>query len=405
MSTNDLAIHVEDLGKQYQIGSPVRYQTLRDSVSNWFSRKSNGEKNTIWAVRNLSFSIRQGEVMGIVGRNGAGKSTLLKLLARITRPTEGRAIVRGRMGSLLEVGTGFHTELNGRENVYLNGALLGMTRAEIYRKFDQIVDFAGVEAFLDTPVKHYSTGMFMRLAFAVAAHLEPEILVIDEVLAVGDAAFQRRCLGKIDDVARSGRTVLFVSHNMGAVSRLCSTGICLDRGQIVYSGQTRDVIEHYHALNRNPDTAEDGERRFGGGEVRFHDVASEQTSYRPEEEKVIRFRLRRLDPRVRFICLSCLVKDEKGTVLAQCDSRLVGPEVDLEQVTAGRFVLRGPWLKPGDYWVDLVAGISSVGVLDRFERACRLTVVPSLPYPGAAPPECIAYGAVLADFEWELDRS
>ena len=204
------------------------------------------EEDIIWALRDVSFEVNEGEVVGIIGRNGAGKSTLLKILSRITEPTSGRAVIRGRVSSLLEVGTGFHPELTGRENIYMNGTILGMTKKEIDRKFDEIVDFSGVEKFLDTPIKRYSSGMQVRLAFAVAAHLEPEILIIDEVLAVGDAEFQRKCLGKMHDVATTGRTVLFVSHNMAAVEALCKRGIELCRGGLLLDGKTTDVIAHYH---------------------------------------------------------------------------------------------------------------------------------------------------------------
>ena len=203
------------------------------------------EPNTIWALRNISFTVQQGEILGIIGRNGAGKSTLLKILSRITEPTEGKAIIRGRTSSLLEVGTGFHPELTGRENVYLNGAILGMRRSEIARKFDEIVAFSEIEKFIDTPVKRYSSGMYVRLAFAVAAHLEPEILLVDEVLAVGDAEFQKKCLGKMGDVAKEGRTVLFVSHNMQAVSQLCNRAILLQKGSIWLEGVPTNIINEY----------------------------------------------------------------------------------------------------------------------------------------------------------------
>ncbi|MBI3951593.1 MAG: ABC transporter ATP-binding protein, partial [Acidobacteria bacterium] len=218
--------------------------------SHWGNPQSairNPNSGTIWALRDVSFEIKQGEVVGIIGRNGAGKSTLLKILSRITEPTEGYAEIHGRVGSLLEVGTGFHPELTGRENIYLNGAILGMKRTEIERKFDEIVAFAEVEKFIDTPVKHYSSGMYLRLAFAVAAHLEPEILLVDEVLAVGDAAFQKKCLGKMEDIGAQGRTVLFVSHNMPAVSRLCRRAILLDEGSVLRDGASHQVISAYLA--------------------------------------------------------------------------------------------------------------------------------------------------------------
>lgn len=247
-------VRVENLSKQYSIGTrEAAYDTLRESIVQAMrtpldrlrGRNGKGNSETIWALKNISFEIAAGEVVGIIGRNGAGKSTLLKVLSRITEPTTGRAELYGRVASLLEVGTGFHPELTGRENVYLNGAILGMQKTEIDRKFDQIVAFAELERFLDMPVKHYSSGMYMRLAFAVASHLEPEILIVDEVLAVGDAAFQKKCLGKMGDVASEGRTVLFVSHNMAAVKSLCGRTIWLDGGQIVEAGETGRVVLDY----------------------------------------------------------------------------------------------------------------------------------------------------------------
>jgi len=248
----ETAIRVEHLSKRYRIGGPqTSYKTLRETLvsavsapSRWLKRGSDGPR-TFWALDDVSFEIGQGEAVGIIGRNGAGKSTLLKILSRITRPTRGRAELFGRVSALLEVGTGFHGELTGRENVFLNGAILGMRRQEIMRKFDQIVDFAGIEQFLDTPVKYYSSGMYVRLAFAVAAHLEPEILVVDEVLAVGDAEFQKKCLNKMGTAAREGRTVLFVSHNMSAIQDLCENAFWLDRGRVVFSGNAKATVAAY----------------------------------------------------------------------------------------------------------------------------------------------------------------
>jgi len=298
---DDIAISVEGLSKSYLIGHQgargERYQTLRDTLARGvrdFGRKAmdmargrqiveGSEVEEFWALRDVSFEIRRGEVVGVIGRNGAGKSTLLKILSRITEPTQGRVRIRGRVASLLEVGTGFHPELTGRENIFLNGAVLGMSRAEIRRKFDEIVAFSEVEKFIDTPVKRYSSGMYVRLAFAVAAHLEPEILVVDEVLAVGDAEFQRKCLGKMSQVAGEGRTVLFVSHNMPSVQRLCSSGLVLSHGSVVARGTAADAIEHYtrtvEALAQQ-DLATRPDRRGAGGvrvvDVTLHDMAGAQ---------------------------------------------------------------------------------------------------------------------------------
>jgi lipopolysaccharide transport system ATP-binding protein len=246
------AVRVEDLGKRYRLGGAAGgYRTLRDSLVSRLGRRRPGvaedPKETIWALRHVSFEVQHGQVLGIIGRNGAGKTTLLKILSRVTEPTEGFAEIRGRVGSLLEVGTGFHPELTGRENIYLNGAILGMKRVEIGHKFDEIVSFAEVERFVDTPIKHYSSGMNLRLAFSVAAHLEPEILVVDEVLAVGDAEFQRKCLGKMGDVARQGRTVLFVSHDMSAILRLTEEALLLEGGQIALRAPSQKAVDIYLA--------------------------------------------------------------------------------------------------------------------------------------------------------------
>jgi lipopolysaccharide transport system ATP-binding protein len=252
---NDLAVRVQSLGKQFRIGLGKKrpYKTLRESLvgaagvpfrfaSRLAHRSSAPSAEYFWALKDVSFEVRAGEIVGMIGPNGAGKSTLLKILSQITEPTEGYADIHGRVGSLLEVGTGFHGELTGRENVYLNGAILGMKRAEITRKFDAIVAFAEVEKFIDTPVKHYSSGMYLRLAFAVAAHLDPEILIVDEVLAVGDASFQKKCLNKMQDVGREGRTVLFVSHDMAAITRLCERAILLDGGRVHRDGPATEVV-------------------------------------------------------------------------------------------------------------------------------------------------------------------
>ena len=286
-------IEIENLGKLYRLGM-IGGTTIRDSferlwemigarkpapstTTGFFNgRGLRGEQmgevpNTFWALRDLSLTVQRGEVLGIIGRNGAGKSTLLKILSRITEPTTGQAILKGRVASLLEVGTGFHPELTGRENIYLNGAILGMNKTEIARKFDEIVEFAEVGEFIDTPVKRYSSGMYVRLAFAVAAHLEPEILIVDEVLAVGDLNFQRKCIGKMGDVAKHGRTVLFVSHNMASVLSLCQRTVMLDGGRLVKSGVTEEVVNAYQQAGRRPETISLDARldRCGDGSTKF----------------------------------------------------------------------------------------------------------------------------------------
>ncbi|GMV33582.1 MAG: ABC transporter ATP-binding protein [Chloroflexi bacterium] len=272
------AISVHNLGKQYKIGAAetkFRYNMLRDVIVDTVSapirlakamigksdRRMN--QNYVWALQDVSFDLEEGKVLGVVGRNGAGKSTLLKILSRVTEPTTGTVTVRGRVGSLLEVGTGFHPELTGRENIYMNGAILGMKRSEIDSKFDEIVDFSEVNQFIDTPVKRYSSGMYLRLAFAVAAHLEPEILVVDEVLAVGDAEFQKKCLGKMGDVAQQGRTVLFVSHNMSAILRLTQEAIVLNKGRMIMRGPTQEAVDYYLSSGQS----QAGERVWEADEI------------------------------------------------------------------------------------------------------------------------------------------
>lgn len=286
---SELAIRVENISKRYQIGlAKERPDTLRDLVTlkagqmrHLFNRDNDERSSSeshIWALKGVSFDVERGQVLGIVGRNGAGKSTLLKILSRVTDPTEGTGEIHGRVGSLLEVGTGFHPELSGRENIYLNGAILGMRREEIERKFDEIVEFSEVGKFIDTPVKRFSSGMYLRLAFAVAAHLEPEILVVDEVLAVGDAEFQRKCLGKMNDVAQEGRTVLFVSHNMSAILRLTQETIVLDQGQIVMRGPTPEAVDYY----LNMGLTKQGERFWEASEL-----AGEDSPFRPIALRVL----------------------------------------------------------------------------------------------------------------------
>ena len=408
---SEMAVRVEGLGKEYRLGAQQeRYSTLRDQVQKWTSlrgllrRAKRAEQRPLfWALKDVSFEVPRGEVVGIIGRNGAGKSTLLKILSRITEPTEGEVDISGRVGSLLEVGTGFHPELTGRENVYLNGAILGMRRAEIMRKFDEIVAFAEVEKFIDTPVKHYSSGMYMRLAFAVAAHLEPEILIVDEVLAVGDAEFQKKCLGKMGDVARQGRTVLFVSHNMQAVATLCQRVMCLHQGKLKESGDPSRVITQYYRMTAPGEAAAAHEdRRTGSGEARYSSASTAKDLYRPHEDKVIRFGVRWRNPELSRLYLSALIKDERGEVIAQCDSRLTGLQVDRIQEFQGQLTLRTPWLKPGEYYVDLVLCSVGPGILDWFERACGFRVATILPYSCVVSAEATAMGSVLADFDWTI---
>jgi lipopolysaccharide transport system ATP-binding protein len=363
---NDLAIQVKSLGKRYRIGAKQEpYGTLRDTLAGMAAApfravrstvrrggRATRRANEIWALKDVSFEVKRGEAVGVIGHNGAGKSTLLKTLSRITEPTTGYADINGRVGSLLEVGTGFHPELTGRENIFLNGAILGMRRAEIMRKFDEIVAFAEVEKFIDTPVKHYSSGMYLRLAFSVAAHLEPEILLVDEVLAVGDMAFQKKCMGKMEAVAAEGRTVLFVSHNLGAIKELCRTGIVLKDGVVGFHGP---VVESVAFYSRESQTAGwDGPSANRGTRwtnVRVNGVdASLASAINGVDPFAVEGRLEVSKPFVeaRF---KCRVDDAAGNTLIYQVAH--DKELDLPELRAGVYRVRVEfpplWLIPGVY--------------------------------------------------------
>ena len=402
----ELALDVRGLSKAFTIRHrSERSTTLYEAFTHWMRHPlQTGPKETFWALKDISFSLERGEVVGVIGRNGAGKSTLLKVLSQITQPTSGEIDVYGRVGSLLEVGTGFHPELTGRENIFLNGAILGMNRREIIAQFDAIVDFAGVERFLDTPVKRYSSGMYVRLAFAVAAHLNPEILIVDEVLAVGDAEFQQKCLGKMQDVAQSGRTVLFVSHNLQAISLLCTKGILLSQGRLAFQGKTQEAVDLYVEswFHKHSDCAGTEDlRRPGTGEMRFVSVRPEKEFFESGEAKAFEFRIERQRPGGENFYVSAHVVTQQGIVVAQADSRLVGYWLPHCETLEGTFRLLSPWLKPGDYRLDLFICAPGVGVVDEWEGATMLHIAPLLPYPQHAPDDGTALGLVFADFQWE----
>lgn len=365
----DVAIRVENLGKRYAVGQQRPHKTFaevwgagiraplrrvwRSLLGERGRKTSPDEESTIWALKDLSFEVPRGEVLGVIGRNGAGKSTLLKILARITRPTEGYATVSGRVGTLLEVGTGFHGDLSGRENIYLNGAFLGMKKAEIDRRFDEIVAFAETERFLDTPVKHYSSGMYMRLAFAVAAHLETEILFVDEVLAVGDVAFQKKCLGRIGEVAKGGRTVVFVSHNMAAVERLCTRGLYLDKGVSVSTGSVREAIGLYLGNSSN--------------EVLFVNEIVSKASIQQRGEKIEIVVEYQLEEAVQMPCLGFVISDYLGNPICGTNPLIDGVALPAKSTKAGRVqvVMESPKLLNGTYRLSLWFGDGRIELFHR----------------------------------------
>lgn len=366
---NDTIISVEHLSKRFSIGHKridgeglrhVIEEALRNPFAAW--KNSKAAKEEFWALKDVSFEVKAGEMVGIMGRNGAGKSTLLKILSRITEPSEGRISMRGRVASLLEVGTGFHQELTGRENIFLNGAILGMSKVEIKRKFDEIVAFSEIEKFLDTPVKRYSSGMYMRLAFAVAAHLEPEILIVDEVLAVGDAAFQKKCLGKMQEVSQNqGRTVLFVSHNLAAVMQLTARGIVLDKGRVRFNGPTEQAVERYAGIVSGNSTVffpvENLPRKYRGTEeARFVSFRFDRSVpiFSPDEDFTFIAKVRAHEdaPRVRF---SMTIFTGEGVPVGTCfgaerPGLHGGDEVDFE------ICIPHPRLAPGHYYCGISVG-------------------------------------------------
>lgn len=431
---SDIAIKCNGLSKQYRLGQQERYKALREVITdglyapikwarttfdgrrrtvdgNGAGHRSsvNGRGQTIWALDDVSFDVKRGEVVGIIGRNGAGKTTLLKILSRITKPTRGHAEIHGRIGSLLEVGTGFHPELTGRENIYLNGAILGMRKAEIDRKFDEIVAFAEVEKFIDTPVKRYSSGMYVRLAFAVAAHMEPEILIVDEVLAVGDAAFQKKCLGKMGDVARRGRTVLLVSHNMGALRGLCTEVIWIESGRMVRTGPPAEVIDQYMAtvnkIGFSSIALGDRDRGEGLGErLRIQQIEFNEGGPILHGEP--------LRARIHFVTASQIqgvafgfgFSSLEGTRLMTIDSDLGEARRDLARNSRGSVEAFVPQLhlQPGQYSLDIGVRSGANNFLDYLGGCAAIEVVAS----SQTPPEVIrSVGGVRppANWHWSTD--
>jgi lipopolysaccharide transport system ATP-binding protein len=419
---SNLAIRVDGLSKQYRIGRRrQRYKTLRETLSNEVLEIVHGfafrtgprspANDLIWALKDVSVDIQCGEVVGIIGRNGAGKSTLLKILARVTKPTTGYATICGRVGSLLEVGTGFHPELTGRDNIYLNGAILGMKRAEINRKFDEIVSFAGVSQFIDTPVKRYSSGMHVRLAFAVAAHLEPEVLIIDEVLAVGDAEFQRKCLGKMGDVAGEGRTVLFVSHNMAAIQTLCTRGILLDNGTIVADADVAAATSEYLRMLEQRSATDILARtdRHGAGQVLLKRVElyDGKEEARPTSSLVTghtaRFVFYVTERRSRTTC-TFTIYDQHGLAVTSFSSVVHSPEDQYDTAEDPKFVCEVGELMLVPGWYRVNVALAADGELqDHLEAAVTFDVEPGQ-LRGRPVAQRNQYGSVAIPHRWVTPR-
>jgi lipopolysaccharide transport system ATP-binding protein len=379
--SDNIAISVAGLGKAYRLDASISPHsrekfypsTLGDAIMqrlrNPFHRR---KRETVWALRDVSFDIYSGEIVGIIGANGAGKSTLLKIFSSITDPTTGQVNLYGPVSSLLEVGSGFHPELSGRENIYLNGALIGMKRREINCKLDAIVEFAGIARYLDTPLKKYSSGMSLRLAFAVAAHLDSDIVILDEVLAVGDVAFQAQCMSKMREIAQSGRTVLIVSHDMRSISTLCSRAIVLERGAVVFDGVVDQAIKAYLKRNRKDRSRDDTYQRVGSGEWRIASVFPSTETFAPNEPKEVVIRMEQRAPFHEAFSVLVQFVNQRGLVVAECDSRLVNHFVSATDSCELRARLHSPWLHPGEYTLNCV--LMHVDIIDRFDQAATLHV-------------------------------
>lgn len=419
---NEVSVRIENVSKRFVVGQAKGGDGLRHVLQDYmmrpfrlvgrnrppsggnasFSRKA--QKEEFWALQEISIDVTRGEVIGIIGRNGAGKSTLLKILSRITEPTRGRIGLKGRVASLLEVGTGFHPELTGRENIFLNGAILGMSRREIKSRFDEIVEFAGVAKFIDTPVKRYSSGMYVRLAFAVAAHLEPEILIVDEVLAVGDAEFQKKCLGKMREVASRGhRTVFFVSHQLPSVIALCSRACLLENGRLVADGDPTAVVEQYQKQTlAKRSGSQNPLARPGIGSVRIQTLRAMADVFAPAEAKRFSLLIDTVDESEAPYSLALHLLDESGQQIVILNSRHAGQVLLPGPTRRVELTLRTPWLKPGEYRVD--AFLYSSGVIDKWEDACRFAVSNELPYSGTPDEPTVRGSVVLPDFSLAIDQ-
>lgn len=420
---SDIVIKAENLGKRYTIGHQAErgnYTALRDvlmqnirtlwnrsrDLATWKPVIQGDTLEEIWALKDVNFEVRRGEAVGIIGRNGAGKSTLLKILSRITEPSAGRVTIKGRVASLLEVGTGFHPELTGRENIYLNGAILGMTRVEIKKKFDEIVAFAEVEKFLDTPVKRYSSGMYVRLAFAVAAHLEPEILVVDEVLAVGDAQFQKRCLGKMKEVStREGRTVLFVSHQMGAIANFCKKAFLLDHGEITQTGAVSHVVKYYMTIAaENMKSFETKKNSYYKDifiiKANSYDFSGNPTVNFTHNQEIVLMITCKVNNWINGTEVRVAVRDSIRNVFTT-DTELVTQSPGIPHELCAKVVIPAGVLRPEQYFFKLATYLPNQMIFDIVEDALSITVIDGGSKYAAS--EGLDYGCVFVDCKWSIN--
>jgi len=393
-------LEIKGISKKYQIeGNKKPYLSLRDSI--FSSLKSRTKKEEFWALQDISFDVMPGDTLGIIGRNGAGKSTLLKILSKITPPTKGSILSRGRIASLLEVGTGFHPELSGRENVYMNGSILGMKRAEIQKHFDDIVDFSGVAKFLDTPLKHYSSGMQLRLAFAVAAFLEPEILVIDEVLAVGDAEFQKKCLNKMEDVSKSGRTILFVSHQLSSIDALCKKAIMMHQGKLIANGKTADVIETYLSLNTksgNIALAEHLQNLVSELEIISQNTGGKEIN--PFDTIILRGKFS-LPEKIASPTIGIVMRNMYNIPVCGINNKNYGIALKTIQDNYFELVLKNLPLVPGNYSVDLFVG-NGMSDVHTFENILELEVNDKNIFENGKNPDMRLNSFLLAQADWKI---
>jgi lipopolysaccharide transport system ATP-binding protein len=399
------AIHIKNLGKQYHLANSQRYLALRDVIASGFKNifaTNHSDKNVFWALRDISFDVEEGERVGIIGRNGAGKSTLLKIISRVTPPTTGKASIKGVVSSLLEIGTGFHPELSGRENIFLNGSILGLKKRDIEKQLDSIIQFSGIETFMDMPLKHFSTGMQLRLAFSVAAHLEPDILLIDEVLAVGDLEFQKKCIAKMEEVSnQQGRTILFVSHQLNSISKLCTRGIWLDKGKLMFAGPVDEAIEKYAASSRSTSAEIKFNRPSSDKNVFFRSVELQDSSIGIGEDLYVMIQVEN-KYEGRPLSININIKDEFGELVSHIINEDAGFSTDKIKNGMINVVLKELNILPGRYYLSLWAGMDMMHTLDQVESAVGFEITEQNNYTSRIVP-FPQHSRIIIRSEWQTE--